>query len=184
MRNRRAASMRSRRCERCPPAGHDTFLQASPSDALGLATAAVLVVLARHGGEHVEHHSVDGAEHARRELIAGAASCQEVGRSSVTTRNWAGRARRAACANQRPSGVRGGRPARSKARRRASSRRSGETVQGGRASRRTCSRRRFRRSEARDWLRKSRLARARGSRPARPYHAPVRAAGAGRPESW
>ena len=41
------------------------------SDALRLASAAVVVVLARHSGEHVQHHAIDRAEHARGELVTG-----------------------------------------------------------------------------------------------------------------
>ena len=35
------------------------------------ASAAVVVVLARHSGEHVQHHAIDRAEHARGELVTG-----------------------------------------------------------------------------------------------------------------
>jgi hypothetical protein len=33
-------------------------------------TSAVVIVLASDGGEHVEHHGVEGGEHAGRELVA------------------------------------------------------------------------------------------------------------------
>src|ERR1700733_8066008 len=39
-------------------------------DALRLAPTALLVVLASYRGEHVEHHAVEGGEHAGRELVA------------------------------------------------------------------------------------------------------------------
>jgi hypothetical protein len=39
-------------------------------DALRLAPTAVVIVLARDSGEHVEHHGVERGEHARRELVA------------------------------------------------------------------------------------------------------------------
>jgi hypothetical protein len=34
-----------------------------------LATAAILVILPCHSREHVEHHAIDGVEHAGREVV-------------------------------------------------------------------------------------------------------------------
>jgi hypothetical protein len=39
-------------------------------DSLRLSATAVLVYLAGDRGEHVEHHGVEGGEHASRELVA------------------------------------------------------------------------------------------------------------------
>jgi hypothetical protein len=36
---------------------------------LRLTATAVLVILPGDGGEHIEHHAVDGVEHARGEVI-------------------------------------------------------------------------------------------------------------------
>ena len=56
---------------KAPPHGFSKRTTSAPLRLLGLSPAPVLVVLASDRGEHVEHHGVEGGEHARGELVAG-----------------------------------------------------------------------------------------------------------------
>jgi hypothetical protein len=51
-------------------AAHIAPFRLCPGLSLGLPAAPVLIVLAGHSGEHVEHHRIDGAEHPPGEAVA------------------------------------------------------------------------------------------------------------------
>jgi hypothetical protein len=54
---------------------------------VSLPASTIVIVLARHRGEHIEQHTVDGREHAGGESsAASAAMVHDVGKSSTTTR--------------------------------------------------------------------------------------------------
>jgi hypothetical protein len=63
--SRRAAWRRCRHCASCSRRGPFLF-----RPGLRLPAAPVVIVLARHGSEHIEHHGVDRLEHARGEVVA------------------------------------------------------------------------------------------------------------------